>query len=55
VDLRADHLQDGAANFVPLNDADNWLHLGLGIGMIALGVVLAKRDREAGVARTSSP
>ena len=29
--------QDGGANFVPLNTADNWLHLGLGLGMIALG------------------
>jgi hypothetical protein len=27
------------ANFVPLNDADNWLHLGLGLGMVALGLV----------------
>jgi hypothetical protein len=27
------------ANFVPLNDADNWLHLVLGLGMIALGFV----------------
>jgi len=32
-----------AANFVPLNDADNWLHLFLGVAMIALG--LATRDR----------
>lgn len=31
------------ANFVPLNTADDWLHFVLGIGMIALGVVLAKR------------
>lgn len=31
-----------AANFVPLNTADNWLHLFLGLGMIALGVVLGK-------------
>ena len=30
---------DSDANFVPVNDADNWLHLGLGIGMIALGLV----------------
>jgi hypothetical protein len=29
--------QDSPANFVPLNSADNWLHLILGIGMIALG------------------
>lgn len=26
-----------AANFVPVNTADNWLHLGLGVGMIVLG------------------
>jgi hypothetical protein len=30
---------DSAANFVPVNTADNWLHLVLGIGMIGLGVV----------------
>jgi hypothetical protein len=33
------------ANFVPLNSADNWLHLLLGLGMIALGLVLGK-DRD---------
>jgi hypothetical protein len=27
------------ANFVPLNDAANWLHLGLGVGMILLGLL----------------
>ncbi|WAJ34447.1 DUF4383 domain-containing protein [Arthrobacter sp. FX8] len=27
---------DSAANFVPVNSADNWLHFILGIGMIAL-------------------
>lgn len=26
-------------NFVPVNDADNWLHLGLGVGMIALSML----------------
>lgn len=31
--------QKSDANFVPLNDADNWLHLGLGIGMIGLGML----------------
>jgi hypothetical protein len=31
------------ANFVPLNDADNWLHLVLGAGMLALGVVLGRK------------
>ena len=32
-----------SANFVPLNTADDWLHLLLGLGMIALGVVLGRR------------
>jgi hypothetical protein len=35
---------ESAANFVPLNTADNWLHFVLGVGMVALGVVLSKRD-----------
>ncbi len=35
--------QDSAGNFVPLNGADNWLHLLLGIGMIALATVLGKK------------
>ena len=34
---------DGAANFVPVNSADNWLHLGLGVGMLLLGLVLGRR------------
>ncbi|THV24426.1 DUF4383 domain-containing protein [Glycomyces paridis] len=33
---------DSSANFVPVNDADNWLHLGLAIGMIGLGAALAR-------------
>ncbi|MGE3287405.1 MAG: DUF4383 domain-containing protein [Pseudonocardia sp.] len=33
---------DSAANFVPVNNADNWLHLALAVGMIALGVVLGR-------------
>jgi hypothetical protein len=33
-----------AANFVPVNMADNWLHLVLGIGMILLGVVLSRHE-----------
>jgi hypothetical protein len=32
-----------SANFVPVNDADDWLHLALGIGMIALGAALGDR------------
>ncbi|WP_093424298.1 DUF4383 domain-containing protein [Saccharopolyspora flava] len=31
---------DSAANFVPLNTADNWLHLFLGLGMTALGALI---------------
>ena len=34
---------DGPANFVPVNTADNWLHLVLAIGMIGLGVLLGRR------------
>ena len=41
--LLVDH--DSDANFVPLNDADNWLHLGLSVGMIALGLALWDRRR----------
>ncbi len=33
---------DSAANFVSLNTADNWLHLGLGVGMIVLGLLLGR-------------
>jgi arginine exporter protein ArgO len=33
------------ANFVPVNTADNWLHLFLAIGMIALGVLLGRDTR----------
>ncbi len=31
-----------SANFVPVNTADNWLHFVLGVGMIALGVLLGR-------------
>jgi hypothetical protein len=34
---------ENAANFVPLNSADNWLHLVLGVGMIALGIFVGRR------------
>lgn len=39
--LLIDH--DSAANFVPLNTADNWLHFALGLGMLALGLLLTRR------------
>ena len=31
------------ANFVPVNTADNWLHLALAVGMIARGVLRGRR------------
>jgi hypothetical protein len=39
--LLIDH--ESAANFVPVNGADNWLHLVLAVGMIGLGVALRGR------------
>lgn len=41
------------ANFVPLNDADNWLHLALGIGMIALGLLLGSRVEDRNIGRAT--
>jgi hypothetical protein len=37
----------GAADWIPSNTADNWLHFALGAGMIALGLVASR-----GTART---
>jgi hypothetical protein len=34
---------DSAMNFVPVNTADNWLHLALAVAMIALGAALRRR------------
>jgi hypothetical protein len=37
------------ANFVPVNSADNWLHLVLGLGMLALGLLVDRnRNRTTG-------
>src|SRR4051794_1014333 len=38
--LLIDHGSD--ANFVPVNTADNWLHLGLGVGMVTLGLLTTR-------------
>ena len=46
--LVIDH--DSSANFVPVNDADNWLHLLLGAGMIGLGVLTTRESRVASTA-----
>ena len=40
----------GAGDWIPVNTADNWLHLALGVGMIALGFVTT---RTAPAARTA--
>jgi Domain of unknown function (DUF4383) len=34
---------DGGANFVPVNTADDWLHFLLGVGMIGLGLLGTRR------------
>lgn len=48
--------KESQANFVPVNSADDWLHLVLGLGMIALGVLLSRRhtDVRADTRRTSA-
>lgn len=35
--------RDSDANFVPLNAADDWLHLGLAIGLLAVGLLSGRR------------
>jgi hypothetical protein len=35
----------GGGDWIPANDADNWLHLLLGVGMIGLGVVTTRESR----------
>ncbi len=40
------------ANFVPLNSADNWLHLLLGLGMVAVGTALTRERETAATGRT---
>lgn len=44
---------DTPANFVPVNTADNWLHLVLGIAMIALAVLLSRDSSHPRGATTS--
>jgi Domain of unknown function (DUF4383) len=36
---------DTDRNFVPLNVADNWLHLGLAVGLVVLGLVVRRPIR----------
>ena len=46
--------KDSGANFVPLNSANDWLHLVLGLAMIALGLVLSRRAGRPGVVRPAT-
>lgn len=39
--------RNSSANFVPLDNADNWLHLLLGVGMIGIGFALSPRTSSA--------
>jgi hypothetical protein len=41
------------ANFVPVNNADDWLHLVLGLGMVGLGVALTRGTGNRATARQS--
>ena len=41
-----------AGNFVPVNNADNWLHLILGIAMVGLGLLFGRSSATTG--RTST-
>ncbi|MGZ8794043.1 MAG: DUF4383 domain-containing protein [Gaiellaceae bacterium] len=40
----------GGADWIPSNTADDWLHLGLGVGMIVLGVGLTRERSVPGTA-----
>jgi Domain of unknown function (DUF4383) len=46
--------KNSSANFVPVNAADNWLHFVLGLGMIAVGVLLSRRSAAASTGATRS-
>jgi hypothetical protein len=37
----------GGGDWIPVNTADNWLHLGLGVGMIGLGYVASREPTPA--------
>ena len=50
--------QQSSMNFVPVNDADNWLHLALAAAMMALGLLLGRTkhgtDAPIGVERNTT-
>jgi hypothetical protein len=40
----------GAADWIPTNSADDWLHLVLGVGMLGAGVALSREARTTATA-----
>jgi hypothetical protein len=40
--------RDSDANFIPVNMADDWLHLVLGAGMVLLGILFGRQRSPAG-------
>ena len=45
---------NSAGNFIPVNDADDWLHFALGIGMIALGLIGGRDTARTSTANTAT-
>ena len=46
-------VNNDAINFLPVNDADNWLHMALAAGMVLLGIFVTRLSRvEQSDART---
>jgi hypothetical protein len=39
------HAGGGKGNFIPVNNEDNWLHLGLALAMLGLGLLLPESTR----------
>lgn len=47
--------RESAANFIPVNAADNWLHFGLALVMIALGLVFGRTATATAGTGTGAP
>lgn len=45
------HGGEGKGNFIPVNDQDNWLHLGLALALLGLGLLLPEPARSRTGAR----
>ncbi|ABP55909.1 DUF4383 domain-containing protein [Salinispora tropica] len=40
--------RESSANVIPVNEADNWLHLGVGFAMLVLGLLLSNQKGTGG-------